>query len=145
MKKVLLILACLFMVNATVLADREKSIQISELPTAAQTFIKEHFSDLKVALAKMESGLLDKSYDVIFTNGVKLEFDKSGDWTEVKCKGSSVPIEIVPQEIIDYVSANYSGQKIVEIEREDKVHEIKLSGGLEIKFNKKYQVIDIDD
>ena len=145
MKKILLTLACLIMVIGTALADKEKTISVSELPTKAQTFIKEYFSDCKVALAKLESGIVEKSYDVTFTNGVKLEFDSSGDWTEVKCKNSSVPEGIIPEKIVSYVKENFSGQKILEIEREKKTYEIKLSGGLEIKFNSKMQVVDIDD
>ena len=44
------------------------------MPQTAQTFIKTHFPDNKVAMAKMETDWFDKSYDVIFTNGDKLEF-----------------------------------------------------------------------
>ena len=44
------------------------------------------------ACAVMESDWFDKSYDVIFTNGDKLEFDKKGVWTEVNCKYSAVPV-----------------------------------------------------
>ena len=145
MKKILLILACLISVNASVWADKEKSIKISELPQKAQEFIAEHFPDSKVALAKLESGILEKSYDVIFTNGIKVEFDGSGNWTEVKCKGSSVPQAIIPEKIVRYVNENFPGEKILEIEKEKKTYEIKLSGGLEIEFNSKMQVIDIDD
>ena len=67
------------------------------MPQTAQTFIKTHFPDNKVAMAKMETDWFDKSYDVIFTNGDKLEFDKKGIWTEVNCKYSAVPVAVVPE------------------------------------------------
>lgn len=76
MKKVLLLLVCLFTLQTVVWADDDKPIQVNQLPQTAQTFIKTHFSDNKVAMAKMETDWFDKSYDVIFTNGDKLEFDK---------------------------------------------------------------------
>ena len=41
-----------------------------------------------VAMAKLESGMFYKSYDVVFTNGEKVEFDKSGEWKEVRCRQS---------------------------------------------------------
>ena len=86
-----------------------------------------------------------KSFDVIFTSGDKLEFDKSGDWTEVKCIKNGVPSQIVPKEIIDYVNTNYPNEKILQIERNSREYEIKLSNRWEIKFDKQFRVIDIDD
>ena len=78
MKKMIFLLACLFSVQTMVLADNEKAIQIGQLPAKAQTFISTYFKKHKVALAKVETDLFYKSYDVVFTNGEKLEFDKSG-------------------------------------------------------------------
>lgn len=47
------------------MADDDKPIQVNQLPQPAQTFIKQYFSAAKVAMAKMETDLFDKSYDVI--------------------------------------------------------------------------------
>lgn len=145
MKKWILLLVCVLGIQAVALADNDKPIQIGQLPTKAQTFITTYFKNHKVALAKMESGLFYKTYDVIFTNGEKLEFDKSGEWTEIKCKMSAVPVQAIPAEIRSYVSANYPEAKILEIERDGKEYEVKLSNRWEITFNNKFQVIDIDD
>lgn len=92
----------------------------------------------------MESGLIDKSYDVIFTTGEKIEFDRNGNWTEIDCKRSSVPSKLVPTQINNYVNTNYSGNKILKIEKDRNEYEINLSNGVEIKFNKDFMVIDID-
>lgn len=91
MKKLVFLLVCLFSIQTMLWADNDKPIHVGQLPTKAQTLITTYFKNHKIALAKMESGLLNKSYDVIFTNGEKLEFNKSGDWTEVKCTKSEVP------------------------------------------------------
>ena len=99
MKKVLLLLVCLFTLQTVVWADDDKPIQVNQLPQTAQTFIKTHFPNNKVAMAKMETDWFDKSYDVIFTNGDKLEFDKKGIWTEVNCKYSAVPVAVVPDAV----------------------------------------------
>lgn len=61
-------------------ADDDKPIQFSELPQTAQQFVKQNFANKKVALAKMESDFFGKNYDVIFVNGDKVEFDRSGNW-----------------------------------------------------------------
>ena len=96
-------------------------------------------------MAKQETDLFYKSFDVIFTSGDKIEFDKSGDWTEVKCIKDGVPTQIIPKQILDYVNTNYPDDKILKIERNSREHEIKLSSKWEIKFDKQFRVIDIDD
>ena len=62
MKKVFLFLVCLFALQTVVMADDDKPIQVNQLPQPAQTFIKQYFSAAKVAMAKMETDLFDKSY-----------------------------------------------------------------------------------
>ena len=57
--------SCLFTLQTVVWADDDKPIQVNQLPQTAQTFIKTHFPDNKVAMAKMETDWFDKSYDVI--------------------------------------------------------------------------------
>lgn len=144
MKKLFALFLGLFAVYSLVTADNDKPIRVSELPTKAQLFLTTHFKDKKVALAKVENDLLDKTYDVVFTDGEKLEFDKAGEWKEVECKTSGVPASIVPAAILQYVKEHYDGQRILSIERDRKDTEIRLSNGLEIKFDKKNRVIDID-
>ncbi|WP_300729150.1 PepSY-like domain-containing protein [uncultured Bacteroides sp.] len=145
MKKLIFLLVCIFSIHTMAFADNEKPIQIGQLPTKAQQFITKYFGKHKVALAKVESSMFYKSYDVIFTNGEKLEFDKNGEWTEVKCEKSAVPQNVVPPQIRKFVRENYPDAKILKIERDSKEYEVKLSNRLEIKFDTKFRVIDIDD
>ena len=84
MKKLVFLLVCLFTLQTVARADDDKPIQVTQMPQLAQQFIKQHFSDSKVALAKMESDFLYKSYEVIFTNGNKVEFDKKGNKAGLK-------------------------------------------------------------
>ena len=126
MKKVLLLLVCLFTLQTVVWADDDKPIQVNQLPQTAQTFIKTHFPDNKVAMAKME-------------------FDKKGIWTEVNCKYSAVPVAVVPEAIKKYVATNYPDAKMLKIERDKHDYEVKLSNGWEIKFDMQFNVIDIDN
>lgn len=144
MKKLVFLLVCVFTVSTVAMADNEKPIQVGQLPTKAQTFITTYFKGHKVALAKQDTDLFSKSYDVIFTNGEKIEFDKSGDWTEVKCK-SGVPTQIVQSAIRTYVKNNYPDASIIQIERKRNEYEVKLSNRWEITFDSQMRVIDIDD
>ncbi len=143
MKKSLFLLACLFALLAVVKADDDKPVRVNQLPQAAQQFINQNFAGRKVALAKMENDFWDKSYEVVFTNGDKVEFDKRGNWKDVNCKYSAVPAKIVPNAIARYVKSNYSSAKILEIDRDKKDYEVKLSNGWEIKFDLNFNVINL--
>lgn len=128
--------------STTACADKNKPIQVNELPAKAQTVLTTHFSGQKVALTIKENGF--DGYDVVLQNGTKLEFDRKGNLTEVDCKQGTVPAKLIPQPIKSYVQANYSGQNIKKMEIDKNEHEVELSNGLDITFNKRFKVIDID-
>ena len=133
------------MIQTTAFADDDKPIQFSQLPATAQQFIKEYFGDKKIALAKMESDFFGKNYDVIFANGDKVEFDRSGEWTEVQCKFTQVPDKLVPEQVKKFVTENYPESKVLKFERDRNDYEVKLSNGWELTFDKQYQLIDMDN
>lgn len=145
MKKLLVLFVCLFTMQAAkVWADDDRPVKVEQMPQQAQQFIKKHFPKSSVALAKMEVDLFSKSYEVLFTNGDKLEFDSKGVWTEVNCKYSVVPAEIIPAAIKTYINQHYPDTKIIKIEKDSRDYEVELSNKWEIKFDKKFNVIDID-
>lgn len=145
-KKIIMALICLMAFQTEMTADNDKPITVDMLPAAAQQTVKTHFASKKVAMAK-EEGMIGKEYEVIFTTGEKIEFDRKGRWTDIDCKMSFVPVKLVPAQIMNYVKTNYAGNKILKIEndRRKSEYEVKLSNGLEITFNKNFVVIDIDD
>ena len=145
MKKLLLLFVCLFTLQTIARADDDKPIQVSQMPQKAQQFIKQHFAGSNIAMAKVESDFLQKSYDVIFTDGNKVEFDKKGNWTEVNCKFVFVPRGITPSPIQKYPATNYPDAKVLKIERDKTDYEVKLSNGWELKFDSKFNLIDIDN
>ena len=145
MKKIVFLFISLFAMNLVALAGNDKPIQVSEMPKAAQLFIKNHFADLSVAMAKVETDFLDKNYDVVFTNGNKVEFDKKGNWTNVDCEHTQVPVAILPEAIRQYVAKNYPDAKVLKIELTDrKGYDVELSNGFELEFDKRMNVIDVD-
>lgn len=119
-------------------------VQISELPQAAQDFIAQHFAGREMSLIQIDRDFLETTYDVVFSNGDKLEFDKNGEWKEVDCKYSEVPAAIIPQAIRENISNQYPQAKILEIDRDTREYDVKLDNRLELKYNKNFQLIDID-
>ena len=125
-------------------ADNNKPIKVTDLPLKAQIVLSQHFNNQKVNFASIESGIIDKNYDVVLQNGTKLEFDKKGNVTEIDCKQGAVPEKLIPQAINTYLQENYSGQTVRKIEFNKNEYELELSNGIDITFNKHFQVIDID-
>jgi hypothetical protein len=55
-----------------------------------------------------------------------------------------VPAALVPTEIADHVSQLHSEQRIVKIAKDHRGWEIELSNGIEIEFDSKFRVREID-
>jgi hypothetical protein len=144
MKKIILSLVC-FVIATAAFADKDKPISVDRLPANSKQFIATYFADSKVSYAKVETDFLDKTYAVVFVDGNKVEFNKKGEWKDVDCKYSQVPSGIIPKKIRDYVAANHSDQKIIEIDRDRRDYEVKLNNDLELKFDLKFNIIGIDD
>lgn len=138
MKKLMMILAgaALLATSAPAFAGNDRPIAVGELPAVSQEFIKTHFAGEE---------LFDKDYKVVFVNGAKVEFAKNGEWKDVECKYGEVPAAIVPQQIRDYVTKNYPKNKIVAIDRDRRDYEVELDNGLDLKFDLKFRLIDIDN
>ena len=137
-------ICCMLSCNVVANADNDKPISVNALPAKAQSLLNQHFNGQKVMLATIESGVISKSYDVVLKNGTKLEFDKKGNLTEIDCKQATVPANLIPQAIKDYMKDNYAGQSVKKIEIKRNEYEIELSNGLDLTFNKHFQLIDID-
>ena len=145
MKKLIVLVLCLFGILSATYADSDKPIKVNQMPQEAQQFIKTHFADQRIAMAKVESDWFDKNYDVIFTNGDKVEFDKQGNWKEVDCKYGSVPMGIIPTPVRKYVAEQYPGAGILKLERDKKGYEVKLSTKLKLKFDLNFNLTEVDD
>ncbi len=144
MKKFFIVMLAAMMCGAYAYAAADKKITTGELPQAAQSFLKSHFADIDVAYVEMDDDVVNRDYEVVLRDGTKIEFDHDGNWTEVNCFRRSIPAGIVPQQISAYVADNYAGEIINEIERGRNNTEVKLSNGLELKFNSSYKLVKID-
>lgn len=148
MKRILRILmiaiCCMVSCNMVANAGNDKPISVNALPAKAQTLLSQHFNGQKVMLATIESGVVSRSYDVVLQNGTKLEFDKKGNLTEIDCKQGTVPDQLIPQAIKNYLKENYPAQAVKKIEMNKNEYEVELANGLDLTFNKHFQLIDID-
>lgn len=146
MKKIFNLLVVLLISSVSVVkADNDKIIGKNQLPAQAQQFLNENFANIKISYAKQERDFLERSYEVLLTDGTKLEFSSKGTWEEVDCKYGEVPAAIVPERIKQYIKENYPNEKVLKIERKRNNVEVKLSNKLELTFDNDFNIIDIDD
>lgn len=145
MKQMITLTCCLLAFFSWAKADNDLPVTVNELPQKAQEFIKQYFPKQEVSFAKVEKDFWEKKYEIVFVSGEKIEFDKNGNWEEVKCKFSVVPNGIVPEKIREQLSKRFPDAKVLKIERDSKGYEVELDNKLEVKYNSSFQLTDIDD
>ena len=82
MKKIIALILSLSVFALSAKAD-DKPIDYEQLPAAAKAFIQSDFPSLSISFITRDADLLDTTYDVHFTNGLKLEFNSKGEWKEI--------------------------------------------------------------
>ena len=145
MKKILMAILSVVLIQNVTLADSERLISPEQLPAAAQKLIKTYFWTQTVTYAKVDGYMFDVDYEVRLSDGTTIEFDRKGNWKNIECKPNSVPEKLVPARIAEYVSMNYSAAKILKIERNKRSYEVELSNRLELTFDLKFNLVNIDD
>lgn len=142
MKKCMFILwAFVLTMCLPVMADNDRVITFDQLPAQAQALLKKHFADKTPLIVTVDWD----DYKVMYQSGEKVEFNKKGDWKEFDCKVSNVPTELIPEQIKTNVKTTFPGAIIIKLSRDRRGYEVKLNNGLELEYNKKFQVVDIDD
>lgn len=147
MKRIGIILIGFALMTNLACADNDKvTNNINELPQVSRTFLNNYFNGNKVSHIKIDKDLfLIDSYDVILTDGTSVEFNRDGEWKEVKSFQQNIPDTLIPAEIKQYVNQNYPNQKIMTVERGKRKVSIDLANGLELEFDLNGNLIDIDN
>lgn len=139
------LLVVLMSLSLPIQADNNVPIKFNQLPKTAQQLVQKYFKNEKVVMVIKEKDWLDVSYAVQFQSGSKIEFAKDGNWKELSTRGKSLPLSLIPSGIKTFVKTHYPEAKIINIEKDDRnEYEVKLSNRNEIKFDKNYNVIDMD-
>lgn len=120
-------------------------ISYSDLPAAARTFLESNFPDKEVAYAAVDDDLVRPDYMVAFKDGMKIQFEHSGRLEKIESGSSLIPERIIPVQICDYVRTHYPDAKVTEYEVGRRNYEIKLSNRMELKFNRHFSLVEIDD
>ena len=123
---------------------QEVIIPFNQLPAKAKTSIHQHSKGVRVMNVIQDRDAFSKDFDVNFENGTKVEFDRTGNWKEIKTLSGSVPSSLVPAKIKRYISNNYNGASIVEINKDAYKIDVELSNGVDLDFDKNGNFLRID-
>ncbi|TDS12438.1 PepSY-like domain-containing protein [Sphingobacterium paludis] len=115
MKTQILKLAFLAAVSFTAMScDDDKMVGETDLPQASRDFLATHFAGVNVTRIEKERD----SYSVYLSNRIEIDFNNSGEWTEVDGEdGVAIPTGYILPQIVAYVEDNYSGNPINGIEK----------------------------
>jgi hypothetical protein len=136
MKKYLFLMLLPMVIGLASCDYHDKIVETGDLPTKTTMFIADYFPGCDIVAIDKDRDLGTVSYDIVLSCGVKLEFDKLGDWTEVDCEPNEVPHAIVPDKILEYVVSKYADNYIVKIERKWSNYIVELNNDIELVFNK---------
>ena len=121
----------------------------TQTQTTINNLVSTYFPEAEI-LSSIRDGF---DYDVTLNDYTKIEFDGNLlggklEWDEIDCKHStvyqSVPTSLIPAEISTHVAKYHSDHSIVKISKDRRGWEIELDNGIEIEFDRKYNVIEID-
>jgi hypothetical protein len=144
MKRFISFLFVLLLGVGGVSAAPDRPITREQLPAMAQQFLHDYFPSAEVTAAHEDGDIVQREYDVMLDDGTHIEFAADGRWLEIEsCE--ALPRGIVPPSIVTYTAKHYPSLTIHHIERSRREWEVTLSNGVEIRFNRRFSVISIDD
>ena len=139
--KYFLLMAVMMVMGLNAMADDDdRVITYDQLPQTAPAFLKQNFA-AKVPLVVTADW---DDFTIVYESGEKVEFDRNGNWKDIDCRASKVPANLVPEQIATYLKQNYPGKTVLKLERRRMGYEVRLNNGLEVEFNRNFQVIDVD-
>lgn len=142
MKKMFLL--AVIVLFACTACGKDQIISYDQLPANAKTIVEKYFDKNNVAYVKKDGIGNWVEYEVKFLNQDQVEFNANGEVKSVDMKSGEVPSDLVPRQIRDFVANNYASQTIVEYSVIYRGYKIELNSGLEIEFDKQYNVTELD-
>lgn len=136
-----MMLVLVLTMSMAMMADNDRVITFDQLPAQAQTLLKTHFANKVPLIVTVDWD----DYTVMYQSGEKVEFDKKGNWKDINCKASGVPADLIPEQIKANVEQTFPGATVIKLDRDRRGYDVKLNNGMEIEFNKNFQMVDIDD
>lgn len=116
-----------------------------KVPPAVHTFIEQYFPDQSVLFMETDEDEDGMEYSVWLKNGLKVDFDETGEWKRLSRKKTGVPAELIPPSIAEYVKVNYPEDVVFKLSKKTYGYKIELSNDLELRFDERGQFLTTDE
>ena len=121
-------------------------VSVDRLPEMVKTFVAQQFPNQQIIFAEKEGHFYKKAkYELGLDSGAKLELDEDGNWEKVENKVDGVPAIFVPKKIADYIKSKYATVAVTKVDKEGDGYEVELSNRKELKFNKRFKLVKVNN
>ncbi|OEJ14845.1 hypothetical protein BFL38_08395 [Brachyspira hampsonii] len=134
--KLFISIVSLMMLSSLILTAEDMPIQANQLPQNAQTFVKTNFPNDQIVYAEQDR----QSYKVELASGIEIDFDKSGNWTDVAGNNRPIPTQFIPAAILNAVKTKYPQIEVLDISKEYNSYKLKLSNNREVYVSNNGQI-----
>ena len=122
---------------------KDEVIPVSELPAEMKAYISTHFPSNTILQVVKDVDGLTKTYDVLLSERISLEFNRQKEIIDIDSE-IALPNSVIPEQIRQYVTANYPSNVITDWELDDRNQQVQLNNGLDLKFNMNGDFLRID-
>ena len=148
MKKILAIIVALVATSAIFACEKyaidDRPVSVNKLPEAAREFLSQNYPAEDILYVVKDDDIIYPDYTVGLANGVQVEFYSNGALKSIEAR-EGVPKELIPIQIVEFIKVRYPAAYVVEYEVEKHHYDVKLSNRLELKFNRNFNLMEIDD
>ncbi|TRO65255.1 PepSY-like domain-containing protein [Christiangramia sabulilitoris] len=114
-------------------------VAVSSLSQDILNYVSSNYPDLTIIEAELED---NGNFEIYLSNGLELIFDSAGNFLGIDDDENEdfddeyIPVEEIPQNILDFINSNFPGIEIDEAERENNGnYEIELENDVELIFD----------
>lgn len=127
--------------------NNETNISFAELPEVSRTLIETNFSGVTAnhVVKKNATDADGTLYETWLSNNFEIDFDASGNWTEIDGNMQQVPSALIPEAILNYIQTNYGSFFIQGIDKEPYGYQVEISNDVDLKFNADGTFIAVDN
>lgn len=128
-----IIIAFLLFMTSWFMTAQEK-VSVNALPKEGTEFVAKYFKDQKVKTIFKVTENRKPKYEVTLENGIEIEMNDRGRWTEIEGKNNAVPTGFLKEATTNYLKANYASQRVSEIEKGPRFIFVELENGVKLQF-----------
>lgn len=140
MKKFYGMVLLVFLISLSSVHAQAGAVSMEALPKQAKDFLNKYFKGVDIVY-------LERDYDEFeanLSNGVEIEFMKTGEWKSVDGKYQPIPTGFIPPAVIASIAKMYPKAAIIKIEKDWAGFDIELNNRMELKIGKNGKVYETE-